>query len=759
MGKGKTKKTNNSSPPKGTFVGVIKREQDGADELFDYNNDYYNDFYPIYQQNSRSLIGKWEKIQNPKEKFPTYGNILIESQNSNGNRAELLKLEPYIDIPVIVNILKSTQKSYAPKSTHYKAVISDIRCSIAPLMISNNQVAKFDRDLIQFKDTISDVLKCYQDRRLIVAIPCDKWLCVSELDSPKDGSTRYRIQSTQFYEYDSKMCIGRPKNDTITKPFQDHVDDLLNACKFYAADFDQSPPKKVDNVHAEFSDGVFRIAPDELPHLPDEPGSDDDNGGTETDLPKLNDEISEAKEELKRIQEECARAKKEEQDAIKDYNQWNELTDKLIDDFKNKCNQLVNDLRIEITNPDFARVTVDNHLANVLTRASAEWEREHDADAVTPVVQALREAIPKQPEKIRDELVTAIQSVRKHYSTNDILNVAICMTQGFLTVFSGSPGCGKTSLCRNMATLLKLNEKVNDMECRRFVDISVGRGWTSQRDFIGYYNPLSGHFETGNADMYRALQMLDAESRSEGSRYPLYVLLDEANLSPMEHYWSDFIGICDAKRDSDRVIDCGGGKTFKIPETLRFLATINNDDTTTVLSPRLIDRAWIITLPEPTLAQMLNSGKDELENSDLTGFGRISWETLTNAFGVQADKSGVRKKLQDVLTTLLGETDKSDPLLSGLVTVSPRIFNAMVDYCTAAVNCFEGDEKQTEAFDFVIAQKLLPQISAMEYGTDSVEKQLGSVEKWFRENGYDRSEKIMERIISKGSDLGYYRFF
>lgn len=35
------------------------------------------------------------------------------------------------------------------------------------------------------------------------------------------------------------------------------------------------------------------------------------------------------------------------------------------------------------------------------------------------------------------------------------------------------------------------------------------------------------------------------------------ILLDEANLSPMEHYWSDFLSICDTFRKV-KILNLGG---------------------------------------------------------------------------------------------------------------------------------------------------------------------------------------------------------
>ena len=77
-------------------------------------------------------------------------------------------------------------------------------------------------------------------------------------------------------------------------------------------------------------------------------------------------------------------------------------------------------------------------------------------------------------------------------SSNDIANYLICITQGFITTFAGEPGTGKTSLCNILAKALGL---VADAPQRRFVDISVERGWSSHKDFIGYYNPLSKKME------------------------------------------------------------------------------------------------------------------------------------------------------------------------------------------------------------------------------------------------------------------------
>ena len=76
-------------------------------------------------------------------------------------------------------------------------------------------------------------------------------------------------------------------------------------------------------------------------------------------------------------------------------------------------------------------------------------------------------------------------------------------------------------------------------------------------------------------------------------------------------------------------VSFGGDATYAVPDTLRFLATINNDFTTENLSPRLLDRASIVTLPEtdaPFIPDPLRHDREP-----------ISWKALTQYFGARSN--------------------------------------------------------------------------------------------------------------------------
>lgn len=346
--------------------------------------------------------------------------------------------------------------------------------------------------------------------------------------------------------------------------------------------------------------------------------------------------------------------------------------------------------------------------------------------------------------KLDKYLVDAIQKKRPDYTERDILNILICYTQGFLTVFSGEPGTGKTSVCGILADALGL--RAEKLGCTRYIHVPVERGWTSKRDFIGYYNPLTKSFDRSNRSIFDALNILDLEKDS-GYR-PFVILLDEANLSQMEYYWGDFMNLYDFMMDPDdqngtsRVVDLGEHYRFQVPKHLHFLATINSDHTTDVLSPRLIDRSWIIQLPKPgngSSGNAAGTGSISLDPS------KICWEDLVKTFG---PRDGARKELDGDLLTLCHACH---------LEVSYRVRNAIRDYRSAAEALFGGKDAAIDALDFAVAQRILPHINGI---GDTFGTNLEELKKYCDGKRLKRSADILENIIEKGkSSRGYYHFF
>lgn len=401
----------------------------------------------------------------------------------------------------------------------------------------------------------------------------------------------------------------------------------------------------------------------------------------------------------------------------------------------------------------------DGMLSSRMLQQAAAWESQESKKNYTALVEQLKK-LPhseKSASELIDYLVAQIKYYRPSYEKNAILNILLCVSQGFLTVFSGEPGTGKTSICKILAHSLGLNmpakmlSSANDgINPDRFVSVSVERGWTTKRDFIGYYNPLTKTFDRSNRRIFDGLNILDIEAKGINTNLPFVILLDEANLSPMEYYWADYMNICD-DLDQNSTINLGDDFYYNVPANLRFLATINNDHTTESLSPRLIDRAWVVRLPKAKTgtAKQVRLTDDEVE--------LVAWDALLNIFSTSLDDavsmSGTAKEVYDALLVKLQDAK---------ITVSTRADTAIRRYWSVAQKLFEtdntyGTDPTIVALDYAIAQRILPHISG---SGKKYEEKLVAVLKLCNQKNLRHSAAILSEIIQKGEDsMLYYQYF
>ena len=352
------------------------------------------------------------------------------------------------------------------------------------------------------------------------------------------------------------------------------------------------------------------------------------------------------------------------------------------------------------------RTAFDPYISNAMIEAAGVYSSNSESDQYKTISEEMKriDCVEIDRSSLIDKLVTGVQKFR-NYSKNEILNMYICLSQNFLTVFSGEPGTGKTSICNILASSLGLKKfgENNNISKNRYVPVSVERGWSSKRDLIGYFNPLTKKYDRNNAKIYDGLMILN-EERQE-SRFPYIILLDEANLSPIEYYWADFMRAADSN-ENNVFINIGLEKDIYIPKTLHFLATINNDQTTEELSPRLIDRAWIVRLPKYTEKI---SGIEVTDDIDKYFKDIVLWSDIENTFVVSESKEMSLKLLADQIYNLFDEHH---------LTVSPRVQQSIKNYVCVAQEIMEDEvdevgvcNKKQKALDFAIVQKLLPKIN------------------------------------------------
>jgi MoxR-like ATPase len=403
-----------------------------------------------------------------------------------------------------------------------------------------------------------------------------------------------------------------------------------------------------------------------------------------------------------------------------------------------------------------SRVAFEPVVTNEILKAAGRYQKEEEAinyKKRSELAGELCKGVPAKPkQKLVDYLVERVQRERPTYSHNEIINIYTCIVQGFLTIFSGKPGTGKTSMCNIIADSLGLRPKTPNAEDSRFVSISVERGWASKRDLIGYYNPLTRRYDKSNMGIYDALMTLTHER--EKSKLPYVILLDEANLSPIEYYWSIFMAATEIDKSGSKPvwIDIGTEERIYIPETLKFIATINNDQTTEPLSPRLIDRAWVIKLPVPTDYEgKTQEGKNGNDAED----ERILWRDLKTAFSNDNKTVRLSKPLSEIYTLFNDHQ----------MEISPRIINVISSYISAAQGLMktESQEKSGKtqeadqaALDFAVAQKLLTKINGF---YDTYEKLFDKLSRICDDNNLVRVESAINKMTeNKDNNMGYCQF-
>lgn len=396
----------------------------------------------------------------------------------------------------------------------------------------------------------------------------------------------------------------------------------------------------------------------------------------------------------------------------------------------------------------------DKMISKTLSNALAKYERDDDETKYKNIAASIINYSDSgiTEEKLIDYVISEIQLYRPKYSKNTIVNLVLCTSLGFLTIFSGAPGTGKTSICRILAHSLGLDHPIvqdTNVFTERYLLVAVGRGWNSKRDLIGYYNPLSKRIEKNNCNLYDAMKLLHFESQD--SKFPMIILLDEANLSPMEYYWGDFVNICDTfnreSRNINNSINLGENEVLRIPKTLRFLATINNDHTTETISPRLIDRAFVVSLPSSSY----NYNDEALKEFD--GFNSpISIEKINSC--LKSHRSSMEETANSIFENIKDRFRRiKQPL-------SPRIEEDVINYCSVAQNLLEKErsaEPSIVALDYAMCQKAITKISG---NGPEYRKWLEELKTYCEGQFLTMTASQLDKIISDGDNsMQYYQFF
>ncbi len=163
--------------------------------------------------------------------------------------------------------------------------------------------------------------------------------------------------------------------------------------------------------------------------------------------------------------------------------------------------------------------------------------------------------------------------------------------RGFV-ILSGISGSGKTWLTEAYANAVGA----------RYLLVPVAPNWTTNEDLLGFYNPLDGvyHHTVFSKFLEDAGQAYQAAVDQGVAPQPYHLVLDEMNLARVEYYFAKFLSAMELRfRKGTSPIELGPANTLQLTPNLRFVGTVNVDETTHGFADKVYDRAQLIELDAP----------------------------------------------------------------------------------------------------------------------------------------------------------------
>lgn len=317
----------------------------------------------------------------------------------------------------------------------------------------------------------------------------------------------------------------------------------------------------------------------------------------------------------------------------------------------------------------------------------------------------------------------ACSQMHLYYTEEIIRRFVAGMASSKLLILEGISGTGKTSLPYSFS---------------RFLDnpatmISVQPSYRDRTELLGYFNEFSKRFN--ETEFLRALY--EAGYREE----PSIIVLDEMNLARIEYYFAEMLSVLEMPSQDEWVLDLvptawpGDPKhlfdgKIRVPNSIWFVGTANNDDSTFTITDKVYDRAMPIEL---------NERADAFE-CDPQSSCRITSQHLEQMFAQAKRDYPISQETEEMLQKLDNYLQTRFKLAFG-----NRIIKQMHDFIPVYVAC-GGTE--LDGMDYIVARKVLKKLESMNvtFVRDEIRGLIEYIEKVFGKTNMPDSKAYLTRI-------------
>lgn len=350
--------------------------------------------------------------------------------------------------------------------------------------------------------------------------------------------------------------------------------------------------------------------------------------------------------------------------------------------------------------------------------------------------------------KKTDELI--IESMDYHsqkrelfYNMKDFVNIHTALKCNSLVILSGLSGTGKSAIVDIYARALGINPTTNPEE-NRMLFIPVRPSWNDDSDLLGYVDLVHMVYRASDSGF---VDFLVRAQKKENEDMLYIVCFDEMNLARVEHYFSQFLSLLErpvAQRELQLYDKQYSGRLYnsaeypsriKIGDNVKFIGTVNIDESTYHFSDKVLDRANVIQL------DILNYS-EAWEKKKYASLVNINWSlgdykalTTSNSTDPYEEMQRVHQLLWDIHTLLRGGNSKYG--------IGPRIVKNIDIYLRNLPKSHIGGFSFSDGIDLQIAQRVLTKVRGPE-------NQLGEILS-------SKSEKSIIQIFDEYRELSDFK--